>query len=77
MQIRLAIFIASVALLLSACAAPVRYDYVKEGVSEHLKTEALSECQYQIRLRTTPAAEQAESRKLCMQGQGFRLARVK
>jgi hypothetical protein len=50
---------------------------VKEGVSEHLKTEALSECQYQIRLRTTPAAEQAESRKLCMQGQGFHLARVK
>lgn len=75
MQIRLVI--ASVALLLSACAAPVRYDYVKEGVSEHLKTEALSECQYQIRLRTTPAVEQAESRKLCMQGQGFRLARVK
>ena len=75
MQIR--IVIASIALLLSACAAPVRYDYVKEGVSEDLKTEALSDCQYQIRLRTTPAAEQAESRKLCMQSQGFRLARVK
>ena len=75
MQIR--IVIASIALLLSACAAPVRYDYVKEGVSEHLRTEALSDCQYQIRLRTTPAAEQAESRKLCMQGQGFHLARVK
>ena len=75
MQIR--IVIASIALLLSACAAPVRYDYVKEGVSEDMKTKALSECQYQIRLRTTPAVEQAESRKLCMQGQGFRLARVK
>ena len=75
MQIR--IVIASIALLLSACAAPVRYDYVKEGASEDMKTEALSECQYQIRLRTTPAAEQAESRKLCMQGQGFHLARVK
>jgi hypothetical protein len=75
MKIRLVT--ASIALLLSACAAPVRYDYVKEGVSEHLKTEALSDCQYQIRLRTTPAAEQAESRKLCMQGQGFHLARVK
>lgn len=75
MQIR--IVIVSIALLLSACAAPVRYDYVKEGVSEDMKTKALSDCQYQIRLRTTPAAEQAESRKLCMQGQGFHLARVK
>ena len=75
MKIRL--ITAGIALLLSACAAPVRYDYVKEGVSENLKTEALSDCQYQIRLRTTPAAEQAESRKLCMLGQGFHLARVK
>jgi len=48
MKIRL--ITAGIALLLSACAAPVRYDYVKEGVSEHLKTEALSDCQYQIRV---------------------------
>jgi hypothetical protein len=67
---------ASLALLLSACAAPARYDYVKEGVPEHLKAEVLAECQYQVRLRVTPTDEQAESRKRCMQNQGFRLARV-
>jgi hypothetical protein len=36
----------------------------------------LAECQYQVRLRVTPTDEQAESRKRCMQNQGFRLARV-
>lgn len=64
------------ALILSACAAPARYDYVKEGASEHQKTDALSECQYQIRLNKTPGTEQAELLKLCMQGKGFRLKRV-
>lgn len=68
--------ITSFVLLLSACAASARYDFVKEGVSEHQKTDALSECQYQIRLNKTPATEQAELRKLCMQGKGFRYKRV-
>lgn len=63
-------------VLLCACAAPPKYDFVKEGASDHEKTNALSECQYQIRLNKTPAAESGELIKLCMQGKGFRLKRV-
>lgn len=65
-----------VAVLVSACATPPRYDYVKEGASEFQRTDALSECRYQIRLNKTPATEEAELLKLCMQGKGFRLKRV-
>lgn len=64
------------AALLSACAAPPKYDYVKEGASAHEKDSASSECQYQIRLNKTPASEAKELTKLCMQGKGFRLKRV-
>lgn len=66
----------AITLTVSACATPARYDYVKDGASNHLKTDALSECQYQIRLNKTPANEQAGLLKLCMQGKGFRLKRV-
>ncbi|MCD0416771.1 hypothetical protein LOC51_06045 [Rubrivivax sp. JA1024] len=45
-------------------------------MSEHQRTDALSECNYQIRLNKTPAAEQPELLKLCMQGKGYRLKRV-
>lgn len=61
---------------LFACATPARYDYMKEGASEHQRTDALSECNYKIRLNKTPTTEQAELLKLCMQGKGFRLKRV-
>lgn len=64
------------ALLVSACAAPAKYDYAKEGASEHQRTDALSECRYHIRLNKTPATEEAELLRLCMQGKGFRLKRV-
>lgn len=64
------------AIILTACASPARYEYVKEGMSEHQRTDALSECNYQIRLNKTPAAEQPELLKLCMQGKGYRLKRV-
>ena len=64
------------AVLVTACAAPARYDYVKEGASEYQRTDALSECRYQIRLNKTPATEEAELLKLCMQGKGYRLKRV-
>lgn len=70
------IFIIAVASAISACATPARYDYVKEGASEHQRTDALSECRYQIRLNKTPASEEAGLLKLCMQGKGFRLRRV-
>lgn len=70
------LLIIAVASAMSACATPARYDYVKEGASEHQRTDALSECRYQIRLNKTPASEEAELLKLCMQGKGFRLKRV-
>ena len=58
-------------LILSACASP-SYDYVKNGSTFDQKTDALSECQYQIKLNKTPASEQKELRDLCMQGKGYR-----
>jgi hypothetical protein len=70
------LLVIAIASGISACATPARYDYVKEGVSEHQRTDALSECNYQIRINKTPATEQAELLRLCMQGKGFRLKRV-
>jgi hypothetical protein len=64
------------ALLLTACAAPPRYEYTKEGASDHEKINSISECQYQIRLNKTPPAEINELNHLCMQGKGFRIRRV-
>ncbi|MDR3371450.1 hypothetical protein [Rhodoferax sp.] len=64
------------ALLLTACAAPAQYGYVKAGASEEQRVDAQSECQYQIRLNKTPSTEQAELSRLCMQGKGFRLKRI-
>ena len=68
--------VAAVALTFTACASPPRYAYVKEGVSDHQRTDAMSECNYQIQLNKTPPAQQGELTKLCMQGKGFRLKRV-
>ena len=65
-----------VATVLAACASAPVFDYVKEGASKHQKTDALSECQYQIKLNKTPVTEQKELIKLCMQGKGYRLKRV-
>lgn len=70
------IAIVSITLVIAACASPPRYGYVKEGASEHQQTDSLSECQYQIRLNKTPAVQEAELTKLCMQGKGFRLKQV-
>ncbi len=71
-----ALLIIAIASGISACASPARYAYMKEGASEHQRTDAISECNYQIRLNKTPATEQAELLKLCMQGKGFRLKPV-
>ena len=75
-QMRNFVLIASAALLLSACASPARYAWVKEGASDHQRTNDTSECTYQVRLNKTPAAEQKELHSLCMQGKGYRLKRV-
>lgn len=66
----------SMALVLAACAAPPKFDWVKEGVSQHEKVNNFSECSYQIKLNKTPVAEQQELLKLCMQGKGFRYRQV-
>lgn len=63
-------------ILTGGCAAPPRYEYVKEGASEYQRVDALSECEYQIKLNKTPANEQADLLRLCMQGKGFRLKRI-
>lgn len=76
MKVRHHLPVLCLALALGACATPARYEYVKEGASEHQRTDALSECKYQIRLNKTPVTEQAELLNLCMQGKGFRLRRM-
>lgn len=63
-------------LLLAACASPPQYDYVKEGASNYQKVDALSECEYQIKLNKTPATEQVDLLRLCMQGKGYRYRRI-
>ena len=63
-------------LLLAGCESPPKFDYVKEGSSQHDRTSALSECEYQVKLNKTPAAEQQQLRHLCMQGKGYRYKRV-
>ena len=63
-------------VFISACAGPARYAYTKEGASEHQRTDAVSECRYQIKVNKTPATEEAELLKLCMQGKGYRLRRI-
>lgn len=66
------------ALVLTACAAPApQYAWVKEGASAHATQSDLSKCNYQIKLQKTPVQEQNELRKLCMQGEGYRLKRVR
>ena len=64
------------AVVMSACSAPPKYDWVKEGASDFQRTDALSACQYQIKLNKTPEAQEPELLKLCMQGKGFRNKKV-
>lgn len=45
------------AALLSACASPPRYAYVKEGASSHTTQSALAKCEYQIKVQKTPPGE--------------------
>jgi len=62
--------------LLTACSAPPRYAYVKEGASAHTTRSALSKCEYQVRVNKTPAGEQNDLKHLCMEGEGFRYLQV-
>jgi hypothetical protein len=64
------------AIVLSACSSPPRYAYTKEGSSRHTTESALSKCDYQIRVQKTPVGEQRALRKLCMEGEGYRLKQV-
>jgi hypothetical protein len=64
------------AAVLSGCAAPQKFDWIKEGASSRERDTALSECSYQIKLNKAAATDQAELLKLCMQGKNFRYKRV-
>ena len=70
------IIAAGAAVLLSACASPPRYAYVKEGASAHTTQSAMAKCEYQVKLQKTPVGEQAGLKRLCMEGEGFRYKRV-
>lgn len=61
---------------LAACASTPVFDYVKQGASNYQRTDAISECKYQVKLNKTPASEQKELIDLCMRGKGFRLRQV-
>ena len=36
----------------------------------------MAKCEYQIKVQKTPPGEQAGLKKLCMEGEGYRLKRV-
>lgn len=63
-------------LVLSACSSTPDSEYTKAGASEAQRTDALSECQYQVKLNKIEENEQAELINLCMQGKGFRLTAI-
>ena len=63
-------------LLLSACSSTPDSEYTKVDTSEAQRTDALSECQYQVKLNKIEEDEQEELINLCMQGKGFRLTAV-
>jgi hypothetical protein len=65
-----------VCLLVVCAACGPRYAYFKDGVSLYDTNSAQSECEYQVRLNKTPAFEQDELIRLCMQGKGFRYTPV-
>jgi hypothetical protein len=62
--------------LLTACASPPRFDYVRDGATAFEKVNSLSECTYQIKLNKTLPAEQSNLLHLCMQAKGFRYKQV-
>jgi len=64
------------AVFVSACAAPPRHEWVREGTTPHDRESALSQCQYQMQLNRIPAIQQPDLLRLCMQGKGFRLRQI-
>ena len=71
------LLIVGLAAFLTACGSPPKYAYVKDGASGEMTQSALSKCEYQIKLEKTPSALQNELRHLCMEGEGYRLKRVR
>lgn len=72
----LQLVLVTASLVLLGCAAPRKFEYVKQGATKFDTENAVSECQYQVRLNKTPKAEQGELMNLCMQGKGYRYKRV-
>jgi len=74
MKMKIALVVATV--ILAACSSQARYQFFKEGATPAERIDAVSECEYQVRLNKTPADERRELIGLCMQGKGFRLKRI-
>ena len=64
-------------LLLTACAAPQKFSWVKPGVSQQDADSALARCEFQVRMAGKTVAERQELTSLCMRGEGFRWVPVR
>ncbi|MBA2780592.1 hypothetical protein [Billgrantia kenyensis] len=65
----------SVAILVSACAAPKQPYWYKEGVSAEDTRSAYAECRYEIGMSDKTQAEGQQLLNYCMERHGFRLRR--
>lgn len=74
MKILVRLMAVGFSIFLFACAShrPTEYVWAKQGASEYDRVNALSECNYQIRLSKHDPEERQELLKLCMQGKGYR-----
>lgn len=64
------------AALVSGCAAPPKYEWVKADATPATREANFSECQYQVKLNKIPSTEQAELISLCMRGKGYRFVQI-
>ncbi|EKB12249.1 hypothetical protein ACE1B4_18440 [Aeromonas veronii] len=64
--------VASISMLMTACASPPQPTWKKEGVTDDDTLTALSQCRYEIRLNDISAEEKNEVITDCMQAKGFR-----
>jgi hypothetical protein len=58
-------------VLLAACAAPVKHEFIKDGASAEDKTGAMTECAHQIKLSKKLPPVSTELKITCMQDKGF------
>lgn len=63
-------------VLLVACAASPKFDWVKDSVTNHEKDNALAECGYQVKINKLSSSDQAEVITLCMRSKGYRYRQI-